>query len=210
MIHLVYEKIKGEFSRQDIDILSGALPESFRRKNSEYLSRILGRGHISSVCKSLIGLKLLLDIVPGAEDFSPIKRGEHGKPFFDRKGAPSFSISHSDELAACAVIFPENGEASELGIDCEAIYKKDPHSLCERFFSEGEKQYVFSADDKKLAFTEIWTKKEAYIKHSGFGLSLPLSSFDVTADLGVHIETFTVGDNIVSLCTEKKYFPVKK
>ncbi|MEH7621863.1 4'-phosphopantetheinyl transferase superfamily protein, partial [Bacillus thuringiensis] len=65
-----------------------------------------------------------------------------------------------------------------IGVDIELI-KNAELNIAERFFNNNEISYITentSYQDKR--FYEIWTKKEAYIKCIGKGLSMNLNSFN--------------------------------
>ena len=89
-----------------------------------------------------------------------------------------FNISHSGELILIAL---SRGRA--VGIDVERI-RADVAALdiAGRFFSENERNALARLDPavQCRAFFACWTRKEAYIKAQGDGLSLPLAAFDVT------------------------------
>jgi phosphopantetheinyl transferase len=51
--------------------------------------------------------------------------------------------------------------------------------IAKGFFTTRERGYIASSEDQSKAFFEIWTKKEAYIKHQGKGISISFTSFDV-------------------------------
>ncbi|MGZ9721005.1 4'-phosphopantetheinyl transferase family protein [Rhizobium miluonense] len=106
--------------------------------------------------------------------------GDNGKPSVQAYGAYPihFNLSHSADLAVLAV-----SDRYELGIDIEEIrfLKED---IAKWFFSLREYQTLRSlpADSYMDGFYRCWTRKEAFIKAHGAGLSLPLDSFDVTFD----------------------------
>lgn len=114
---------------------------------------------------------------------------EHGKPYIEKEDY-HFSISHSQNIIAFT------SHSSPVGIDIQKIDETSSLSAM-RFFTEQEKEYIQSSTDR---FFEIWTKKEAYLKMLGVGLSKPLSSFNV---LSIPSFFSTKIDNFhLSVCTE--------
>lgn len=93
-----------------------------------------------------------------------------------------FSVSHSHGLAVYAI-----ARGGDVGVDVERI---DPKFACEkipeRFFSPHEVATLraLPVSLQTEAFFLCWTRKEAYVKALGLGLSLPLTSFDVTLTPG--------------------------
>ena len=72
-----------------------------------------------------------------------------------------------------------------VGVDVELIREvPDADDLAERFFSPTETASLraLPLDRRSLAFLACWTRKEAFIKALGLGLSCPLDAFDVTID----------------------------
>ena len=91
-----------------------------------------------------------------------------------------FNLSHSE---ARAVYVFTRGRA--VGVDVELIRQiPDADDLAECFFSPREIAALRSLplDRRSLAFLTCWTRKEAFIKALGLGLSCPLDAFDVTID----------------------------
>ncbi|HEY0462316.1 MAG TPA: 4'-phosphopantetheinyl transferase superfamily protein [Pyrinomonadaceae bacterium] len=109
------------------------------------------------------------------------KYTSYGKPFLANTNVGAelrFNVSHSGELALYAFSRPR-----ELGVDIEKIRPDIEHrSIAKRFFSEQEVATLFTLPVKRQrqAFFLCWTRKEAYIKAIGEGLSLPLHTFDVS------------------------------
>lgn len=110
--------------------------------------------------------------------------GSHGKPLLDgehRASTLRFNASHSGELALYAFV-----QNYEVGVDVEYI-KQDfsTEEIAERFFSPHEIETITAREkpDRAAAFFRLWTRKEAYIKAIGTGLSHPLNTFDVTVPI---------------------------
>jgi len=93
-----------------------------------------------------------------------------------------FNISHSAELALYAV-----NRGRKVGIDLEHLRSGvDIDCIAARFFSPGEVRALraLPVAVRHEAFFRCWTRKEAYIKARGEGLSLPLDQFEVTLTPG--------------------------
>ena len=106
----------------------------------------------------------------------------YGKPRLadeDDEGNLRFNLTHSHGLALLAVT-----RDREIGVDVEHLrdMERDGEPLAERFFSPREAAVLRSlpARRRREAFFHCWTRKEAYIKAQGKGLSLPLDQFEVS------------------------------
>jgi 4'-phosphopantetheinyl transferase len=127
-----------------------------------------------------------LEVEPGRVLFSYSAQGE---PALDAEGGRSdgglpleFNLSHAGGLALYAF-----ARTRRVGVDLEHVRSDVACSqLAKRFFSPRE-QAQLSALPPHLqdqAFFTCWTRKEAYLKARGDGLTLPLDQFDVSLSPG--------------------------
>ena len=120
--------------------------------------------------------------------------GEYGKPFI--KGFESFcyNVSHTGGTVVLAV------SDSKVGVDAEVV-RGAKENIAKRCFTGEEREYSGSNSEK---FYEIWTKKEAYIKYFGKGISsMPPGSFCVLQKgIADNFRTYRHGDVIVSVYTD--------
>lgn len=89
-----------------------------------------------------------------------------------------FNLSHSGDFALIAV-----ARGRKVGVDVELIREGiELEDLARRNFSQAENQELMAlpVEQRPLGFFNCWTRKEAYIKAQGLGLSMPLDSFDVS------------------------------
>ena len=104
--------------------------------------------------------------------------GPYGKPALNGDTALRFNMSHSRAVGLVAVT-----QAREIGVDVEYI-RADfaTEDIARRFFSPCEVEAFNELPNAQQvsAFFKCWTRKEAYIKAIGRGLSQPLDGFDVT------------------------------
>ena len=125
-------------------------------------------------------LAALLVAEPSELNFSYSK---NQKPFLGSAYAESgisFNVSHSGGIGLYAF-----ARRREIGVDVEQIRRDfDVESIADRFFSASERENLSALpeSEKVDAFFRCWTRKEAYIKAIGEGLSLPLSQFDVSLE----------------------------
>jgi 4'-phosphopantetheinyl transferase len=109
----------------------------------------------------------------------------HGKPALAVESdadAIRFSVSHSHGVALYAVT-----RGREVGIDLERIrFDLEVAEIAERYFSRREVAMLrtLPTEAQRQAFFRCWTRKEAYLKARGEGLSLPLDQFDVSLAAG--------------------------
>jgi 4'-phosphopantetheinyl transferase len=105
----------------------------------------------------------------------------HGKPFLDPPSVTEdvrFNASASGDVGIVAVTV-----AREIGVDIEAEREiTDAPDIVRRFFTARERSEIESLpeSERNRAFLACWTRKEAYVKAVGLGLSMALSDFDVT------------------------------
>jgi 4'-phosphopantetheinyl transferase len=89
-----------------------------------------------------------------------------------------FNLAHARDLALYAFTY-----LGPIGIDLEYVQPDFiGDDIAERWFSASEVMALnnLPAETRRAAFFNCWTRKEAFIKAKGNGLSLPLDQFDVT------------------------------
>ena len=101
------------------------------------------------------------------------------KPFL-KSNSINFNLAHSGDK--CIYAFTKN---NEVGIDIEIKREiPDAREICHRFFSDKEIADLNKVSDEQVseAFLLCWTRKEAFIKAVGDGLSYPLAEFTVSLE----------------------------
>ena len=133
----------------------------------------------------IIAHAALRSILAGYLEADPARlefcRGPYGKPELvsaTHRKPLDFNLSHSHESALVAVTL-----GRQIGVDIEYI-KRDFHwqEVAERFFAPGEiaRLRALPEEQQQRGFFACWTRKEAYIKAKGGGLSIPLQDFEVS------------------------------
>jgi 4'-phosphopantetheinyl transferase len=129
-------------------------------------------------------LRLVLSLYSGAPPQSlTFLTSPYGKPRLHAglQRGWCFNASHSGECFVCAV----SRDHRRIGVDVEVPRPlPDALKISERFFSPAERAELaaYSGIEQQAAFFRCWTRKEAVIKAPGFGLRLPLDSFDVSLE----------------------------
>ena len=98
-----------------------------------------------------------------------------GKPYLP--GGPSFNQSHSEERIMIAV-----AASGRLGVDIEELRRvRLMLGIADKNFARDEaaRLYAAPANERRRLFFRLWTRKEAFLKALGFGLTHPLRSFSV-------------------------------
>ena len=107
--------------------------------------------------------------------------GEHGKPAIVGHPEIHFNMSHCREAAVCAL------SDKPVGVDVEHIRTLN-ESLMRYTMNEREQEEIRSALNPSLAFTMLWTRKEAALKLTGQGINKELK----TILKNPHLEITTV------------------
>ncbi len=107
--------------------------------------------------------------------------GPFGKPLLDGVGrALHFNLSHSGSLALLGL-----GGQGRIGVDVEQSAPLPAELLAMLAPAEAALISAAEAPDRAAAFFDCWTRKEAFAKATGLGLSLPFESFDVLSQPGL-------------------------
>ena len=140
------------------------------------------RFHFEEHRRRFVAARALLRIILGAYVRVPPDRirftyGTNGKPALP--GNPvHFNTSHSEEHAVFAI-----AADTPIGVDLERVRPlPDLDQIADRFFSAPEAAALaaLAPAQRTEAFFRCWTRKEAFVKALGDGLSYPLDRFAVS------------------------------
>jgi 4'-phosphopantetheinyl transferase len=148
---------------------------------------VAGRGVLRHLLARYLGV--------GADEVC-FRYSAHGKTALHGSAAASgvcFNVSNADSTALIAFTLRRR-----LGVDPEAIRPMpDWAELANRFFSPAENEAVraLPPEAREAAFFTCWTRKEAYVKAVGGGLSIPLDSFAGSQQPGEPPRLLRAGDH---------------
>lgn len=108
----------------------------------------------------------------GIEELPDMERAPGGKPFFHSMPQCRFNLSHSGPFTLCAL------SDGEVGTDIEQIRPRRAF-LPRKVFSEMEFAWFQDRGSRWEDFYTLWTLKEARVKYTGTGLTLPPRSIAV-------------------------------
>jgi len=114
--------------------------------------------------------------------------GKYGKPELDgsHRAEIAFNVAHTQALALYAFAFDRR-----VGVDVEAFHPvTEAEGILRRFFPPRDLECyaLLPAGERELRFLELWTRREAYLKGRGDGLSGPAASGD--PDPGWELRSF--------------------
>jgi len=170
-------------------------PDELQRASRFYFERhrrafVVGRGFLRDV------LGRYLQSQPQVLEFS---YGVYGKPALNGEHKDTklrFNMSHSNNVGLLAMT-----DERLIGVDVEHI-RADfaTEEIARRFFSRCEVDVfnTLAKEEQVAAFFRCWTRKEAFIKATGRGLSQALDGFDVTLGPGVKAELLRAEDDDAS------------
>lgn len=146
-------------SEEQTEKMIRLLPD-WRRQQALRYRQLQGRKECAvGYVELLRGLRLCF----GIEGKPSFCYNEHGKPFLKEHPEVHFSISHCRVAAGCLV------SRKPCGMDVEYIRKAKPE-LVRHTMSKEEAEAIFASPFPDVAFTRLWTRKEAVLKLLGTGL----------------------------------------
>ena len=119
--------------------------------------------------------------------------GTHEMPFI-MGNEIYFNVSHKGNYVVCIT------DTNPCGIDIETKREVKLNSA-KRFCNENEMKFIENSEDKSSALLYIWTRKDAYFKSLGCGISTILTAVDVLKTEG--FETTEEEDYILSTYIKK-------
>jgi 4'-phosphopantetheinyl transferase len=145
------------------------------RRDADKLRFLTGRTLIRMVAGEWLGIapeRVVLD----ASCYDCGK--PHGKPRVVADGAPEVSISHSGDRVVLAAT-----DGPPVGIDVEELRDTEVDSLAATVFSAAELHAfrALPAGERKGAFFMYWARKEAVVKTTGRGMSVPMSKLTLSS-----------------------------
>jgi 4'-phosphopantetheinyl transferase len=174
-----------------LDVLETFLSDSERQRANRFVFDrdrrrfIVGRARLRQLLAARLGV---------SPESVPLTCGTNGKPAI-ADGFTGvdlrFNLSRCDDVAIYAF-----SRGAEVGVDIEAVREiPDADEIADRFFSPQESKTFRALEswEKPLGFFNCWTRKEAFVKALGDGLSYPLDDFDVSLAPGRPARILRVG-----------------
>ena len=163
-------------------------------------------GKTDEICsdESALGRSLLMEVLRNegisatAED---VVKDSLGKPYLSDRMGVEFNITHKSGFVACILSVGEG----RVGIDAEpsegALRVSHVERFSKKYFSENE---IDALKLKIRGFSEIWTRKEAYLKMLGCGIGKEISKFDTEDAESVCFKTFYIDGFTVTVAAEQE------
>jgi 4'-phosphopantetheinyl transferase len=169
-VDLPAEEIRTLYQLLDCEERARAMHFRFAVDRDRFIGR---RGRMRRLLGSYLGER--------AEDIG-FTHNAFGKPMVAGEDGLHFSLSHSHGVALCAVAW-DRAVGCDLEWQNEALAERETAG---RLFSQEERQrlHALPAAQWIEGFYNCWTRKEAFVKALGVGLSHPLDSFDVSVAPG--------------------------
>lgn len=166
------------------DVIFEACKQRLPQQRLQKLNKLKYRKDKNLSVASWLVLSEALEGFPHYNGDENIIIRQNGKAVFADNPYVHFNISHSGDVAMCAV------SDSPVGVDVQLVcdFKE---AICRRYFCPGEADCVLKEPDpckRQSKFFDIWTLKEAYAKMTGGGLG-EFRKFSINISCGIHIKS---------------------
>jgi len=150
---------------------------------------IAGRGILRTILGRYLGIE------PDQLQFFYSPRGKPTLAKTPGESTLRFNLAHSQGLALYAITYER-----EIGVDLERIrHIAEAEQIVDHYFSAGEKAvfHALAEHEKHGAFFTCWTRKEAYLKACGKGLTEALNQIDVSLAPGEPARLLSIEGNVL-------------
>jgi len=161
--------------------LERRLDDDERARAARFHFDVHRRRYVAAHGQMRVLLGAYLGLPPGAIAFELEERGKPRLASEHTSGTPApgltFNLSHSEEQGLLAI-----ARGTTVGADIEVQHPlRDLDSLARSHFTATELRDLHRLPKERRhdGFFAAWTRKEAYVKALGAGLSVPLDSFEV-------------------------------
>lgn len=178
--HIYYSNVKN----LDINVYLDELPEVRRKK-----AILLGTDEAKKLSVGVfLLLKKALKLNGYDKDDFTFRYDEKGKPYIE--DCPlQFSITHSGDYVAVAIC------NLIVGLDLQQK-RHFGEAVLKHMCNDEDIAYYESKEDKEDAFFTMWAYKEAYLKMTGDGLTIPLKEVKLDYSEKTHGVSFYKSDDI--------------
>jgi len=177
MWHSLLRKVPETITDNVLELSLSALPDWRREKALSYRFPI----DRYTCAESFLLLEELLLTHYGISGPLEFEYGQFGKPVLKSLPHIHFNISHCRKAVFCAV------GSSPVGVDVEEIQYDG--LVAKKVFSDEELKFISNSDDPDIGFTQMWTRKESYLKLLGIGLTDDMKSLSTFSCPGIKFHT---------------------
>ncbi len=159
-------------STAEVDEMYEWLSPDEQERSHRFISKSLTDSYVVShaILREILGRYLNQD--PASLVF---EKTPHGKPYLNGQNL-TFNMTHTQGVALYAIAL------QPVGIDIECLSRAvEVEEIAKRFFTPSEYQLLLMlpVEQRQQAFYRCWTRKEAFIKAMGEGLTYGLDKFEV-------------------------------
>ncbi len=187
----VWENIQNVF-QDEVELLLKSLPR-WRQDKAHAINNMDVR---KESVLSFALLQAALETEFGIKDELDVDYLEHGKPVLINRSGIYFNMSHCSKAVACVV------GSRNVGVDIERRGRYNV-TLAQHILNENELHGMVNAPDTDLAFTSLWTKKEALLKMTGDGVSSNIKDV-LSGQARCGISTFIATEYVCSVAVSKE------
>ena len=180
------EELSGEEMQRALHLLPAERVEKIERTKQK-------KNQLQSVYAGLLLEYALRERNLSGKELTFLKNPD-GKPYIAEHPELFYNLSHSKDYVALVL------DKYPVGVDVEGV-RSGYQKLANRFFSTDEIAFLQESWSDGV-FTRLWTRKESYLKATGYGMRMPLAGFSTlgeTVEVNEQMAEEMTGDTVYYL-----------